>query len=264
MPTNHRFPKHFRRVLFVAVAVATGQVSGMGPAAAGNLFESLFGPQRRQPVTSAAPLAYANPWSDISGIQTPPAEAARPQGPTVTYCVRLCDGRYFPVQRQATSSSPAKICAAQCPGSQTKILTGAGIDNAVGLDGVRYSSLTNAFVYRERVISDCTCNGKDPYGLAAIDIHSDPTLQRGDIVVTDKGPVAFVGDQRLPHRAAKFAPIKNSSAVSESLRKQISTLRVARQSSLELWLPGPLPQSTPASVSEAIPVRLSTPVSFTR
>jgi hypothetical protein len=178
--------------------------------------------------------------------------------------VRLCDGRYFPVQRQTASSSPAKICTAQCPASQTKILTGAGIDNAIGLDGGRYSSLKNAFVYRERVVSDCTCNGKDPYGLAPIAVNSDPTLQRGDIVVTDKGPVAFVGDDRLPHRAAKFAPVKNSPAVSDSLRKQLSSLRVARQSSLELWLPGPLPQSTPASVSEAVPVRLSSPVSFVR
>jgi hypothetical protein len=168
------------------------------------------------------------------------------------------------VQRQPASSSPAKICSAQCPTSQTKILIGAGIDNAIGLDGGGYSSLKNAFVYREHVVSDCTCNGKDPYGLTAIDINSDPTLQRGDIVVTDKGPVAFVGDQRLPHRAAKFTPIKNSPAVSESLRKQLSGLRVARQPSFELWLPGPLPQSTPASVSEAIPARLSTSVSFTR
>ncbi|MBF8254009.1 MAG: hypothetical protein HW373_704, partial [Deltaproteobacteria bacterium] len=106
--------------------------------------------------------------------------------------------------------------------------------------------------------------GKDPYGLAPIAINSDPTLQRGDIVVTDKGPVAFVGDDRLPHRASKFTPVKNSPAVSESLRKQISTLRVARQPDFEVWLPDPLPQSTPASVSEAIQVRLSTPVTFTR
>jgi hypothetical protein len=229
------------------------------------MFGKLFGPfQRQQPVTTGPLTAYANPWGDISRAEISPAEAAPPAGPMVTYCVRLCDGRYFPVQRQAASSSPTKICTAQCPASQTKILTGAGIDNAIGLDGVRYSSLKNAFVYRERVVSDCTCNGKDPYGLAPIAINSDPTLQRGDIVVTDKGPVAFVGDDRLPHRAAKFVPVKNSPAVSESLRKQLSTLRVARQSSHELWLPGPLPQSTPASVSETVPVRLSTPVTFTR
>ena len=223
MPTNHRFPAHFRQMLFVAAIFAWSSLH-MGPAACRrHIWKSFRSYQRRQPVTSAPPMAYANPWGDISGFEISPAEAARPTGPTVTYCVRLCDGRYFPVQRQAASSSPAKICTAQCPASQTKILTGAGIDNAIGLDGARYSSLENAFVYRERVVSDCTCNGKDPYGLAPIAIHSDPTLQRGDIVVTDKGPVAFVGDHRLPHRAAKFTPVKNSPAVSDSLRKQLSS-----------------------------------------
>jgi len=240
-------------------------VVNTGAAPARDIFSGIFGPfQRQQPVTSGPSTAYANPWADVSGPDVSPAEAARPAGPTVTYCVRLCDGRYFPVQQQAASSSPAKICTAQCPASRTKILIGAGIDNAIGPDGGRYSSLKNAFVYRERVVSDCTCNGKDPYGLAPIAIHSDPTLQRGDIVVTDKGPVAFVGDQRLPHRAAKFAPVKNSPAVSDGLQKQLSGLRIARQPDFEVWLPDPLPQSTPASVSETIQVRLSTPVSFTR
>jgi hypothetical protein len=258
VPTIHRYAAQ----LLVAAAFLA---LNTGVAPAGDIFGKLFGPfQRQQPVTSGPSTAYANPWADISRSEISPAVAARPEGPTVTYCVRLCDGRYFPVQRQAASSSPAKICTAQCPASQTKILIGAGIDNAIGFDGGRYSSLENAFVYRERVVSDCTCNGKDPYGLAPIAIHSDPTLQRGDIVVTDKGPVAFVGDQRLPHQAEKFTSVKSSPAVSDSLRKQLSGLRVARQSSLELWLPGPLPQSTPASVSEATPVRLSTPVTFTR
>jgi len=257
--TNHRYaaPRQILLVLLAAIFLFLG----IGPASAGDMFREIFGPfQRQQPAISGPTTAYANPWGDISGLE----KAAPQAGPTVTYCVRLCDGRYFPVQRKATNSSPAKICTAQCPASRTKILIGAGIDNAIGLDGGRYSSLENAFLYRERVVSDCTCNGKDPYGLAAIDIHSDPTLQPGDIVVTDKGPVAFVGDQRLPHRAAKFTPVESSRAVSDNLRKQLSGLRVARQPAFEIWLPGPLPQSTPASVSEAIQVRLSTPVSFTR
>lgn len=261
MPTNHCYATSCHKLLLASVFLAFG----IGAAPAGDIFGSIFGSiQRRLPVTSAPPMAYANanPWANIFGPEI--SEAARPVGPTIIYCVRLCDGRYFPVQRQAVSSSPAKICTAQCPASGTKILTGAGIDNAIGLDGSRYSSLKNAFVYRERVVSDCTCNGKDPYGLAPIAIHSDPTLQRGDIVVTDKGPVAFVGDQRLPHQAAEFTPVESSRAVSASLRKQLSDLRVARQPDFEVWLPGPLPQSIPASISEAIPVRLSTPVTFTR
>ncbi|HLF24158.1 MAG TPA: DUF2865 domain-containing protein, partial [Burkholderiales bacterium] len=202
--------------------------------------------QRRAP--TPPPLAYANPavdpWSFLSAL---PREGPARAGPTVTYCVRLCDGRYFPVQRKAANSSPAMICAAQCPASRTGVFTGSGIDNAVRANGARYANLEGAFLYRDRIVADCSCNGTDPYGLAAVDIHSDPTLQRGDIVVTDTGPVTFVGDQRLPHQAVEFVATKDSRHVSESLRKQLSTLRIARQLALELWLPDPLPPIAPES-----------------
>jgi hypothetical protein len=151
------------------------------------------------------------------------------------------------------------ICTAQCPASGTGVFTGSGIDNAVNSKGVRYTSLKAAFVYRNRISTDCTCNGTTPYGLAAVDIHSDPTLQRGDVVMTDKGPVAFIGDRRLPHRAAEFMPVANSPAVSASLREQLSTLRLTRQLALEVWLPDPMPQTAPLSVSEPIPLNLSIP-----
>ena len=48
----------------------------------------------------------------------------------------------------------------------------------------RYADLDNAFVYRQKLIPDCTCNGKDAFGLAKIDVASDPTLKPGDIVAT--------------------------------------------------------------------------------
>ena len=33
-------------------------------------------------------------------------------------------------------------------------------------------------------MTNCTCNGKDAFGLAKIDVASDPTLKPGDIVAT--------------------------------------------------------------------------------
>jgi len=69
-------------------------------------------------------------------------------------CVRLCDGRYFPVQRHSGVGS-AKSCSSFCPASATKIYNGNSINHAVAVFGA-----ASAFVYRERIIPGCTCNGR--------------------------------------------------------------------------------------------------------
>ena len=51
-------------------------------------------------------------------------------------------------------------------------------------NGARYADLDNAFVYRERILDNCTCNGRNSFGLAPIDAASDPTLRPGDIVAS--------------------------------------------------------------------------------
>src|SRR5207249_1793101 len=79
-------------------------------------------------------------------------------------CVRLCDGRYFPVQRHSGVGS-AKSCSSFCPASATKIYNGNSINHAVAPDGKRYSELAIAFVYRERIIPGYTYNGRDAFGL---------------------------------------------------------------------------------------------------
>ena len=51
----------------------------------------------------------------------------------------------------------------------------------------RYAALPNAFVYRERLVGDCSCNGRTSYGLANLDAARDPTLRPGDIIATKDG-----------------------------------------------------------------------------
>ena len=63
--------------------------------------------------------------------------------------MRLCDGRYFPLQPHPTAS-PSQLCSAFCPATQTRIFRGNEIQNAVGQDGSRYQELKNAFLYRKQ------------------------------------------------------------------------------------------------------------------
>jgi hypothetical protein len=112
------------------------------------------------------------------------------------FCVRSCDGRYFPVPASA-GVSRANLCNQFCPASSTAVVYGSNIDNARTPDGRAYSSLPNAFRFRSELVAGCTCNGTDGLGLARIDINNDRTLRRGDIVVGRDGPLVATG------RAAK-------------------------------------------------------------
>jgi hypothetical protein len=85
------------------------------------------------------------------------------------------------MQRHA-NATPAQLCNAFCPAAKTQIFNGIEIDHAVAASGARYADLDNAFVYRQKLVANCTCNGRDAFGLAKIDVASDPTLRPGDIV----------------------------------------------------------------------------------
>ena len=102
------------------------------------------------------------------------------------YCVRTCDGRYFPVTG-SDNQSRAASCNSFCPASDTKVVYGSSIDNAATENGKPYSELPNAFRYRNELVAGCTCNGKDQIGLAQVKIDNDPTLRKGDIVAGEAG-----------------------------------------------------------------------------
>jgi hypothetical protein len=115
---------------------------------------------------------------------------ARPRavysGGSQAYCVRTCDGRYFPISA-SDGQNRAASCNSFCPASETKVVYGSNIDNAATESGRPYSELPNAFRYRNELVAGCTCNGKDQIGLAPVKIENDPTLRKGDIVAGAEG-----------------------------------------------------------------------------
>ena len=144
-------------------------------------------------------------------------------GGGAAHCVRLCDGRHFPINGRG--SNAAEICKSFCPASPTKVFSGGGaIENTFSSDGKRYSDIPNAFVYRAKLVPDCTCDGKSPTGLARVDAKDDDTLRQGDIVATDKGLMAYRGESR---NTAQFSPINSASGLSPAMRRQLMATRVA-------------------------------------
>jgi hypothetical protein len=135
------------------------------------------------------------------------------------YCVRLCDGFYFPINgtRIGDTEEEANLCDSLCPGAKTAVYTlGAeneSIDNA--LSGTKtYKSLAAAFAYRKSVAPHCTCQRR---GAPALALSRDPTLKSGDVVMTETGVRVFRGARILPYREQDFVSYRGDKALPSSM-----------------------------------------------
>jgi hypothetical protein len=199
-----------KRLAFGAVTVLCA--SALAPSAhAEDFLSALFGAfGGHRPQAPAIPLPFAN-GGDPSAAPTEARPRAAYGGGALAYCVRTCDGRYFPANG-SDNQSRAASCNSFCPASETRVVYGSNIDNAATENGKPYSELPNAFRYRNEIVAGCTCNGKDQVGLAPVSIENDPTLRKGDIVVGAGG--LMVAGRGADRRGASL----NFSPVSEQVR----------------------------------------------
>ena len=197
--------------LLVASALAPG-------AQAEDFFSQLFGGiarPRHQPYIS---MPFAD---DDVQVRAPRGEGRVRYGGGggQAFCVRTCDGRYFPITA-SDNASRAASCNSFCPASETKVFSGSSIDNATAENGKSYSDLPNAFRFRNELVSGCTCNGKDQIGLAPVKIENDPTLRKGDIVAGENG--LLVAGRSADKRGAEL----NFSPASEKVSAKYTRLPV--------------------------------------
>jgi Protein of unknown function (DUF2865) len=166
------------------------------------------------------------PFGNGGGPFAPQDEMSRPRaaysGGGQAYCVRTCDGRYFPLSA-SDNQSRAASCNSFCPASDTKVVYGSNIASAATETGKPYSELPNAFRYRNEIVAGCTCNGKDQIGLAPVRIENDPTLRKGDIVVGNGG--LTVTGRGADKRGASL----NLSPASEAMRARYQHVPVVAQ-----------------------------------
>ena len=196
-----------------------------GPAQAG-FFDFLFGGPERGPTPSAS--SYAEPSALVAPAPLGSESVRQGGGSTghaVAFCVRLCDGEHFPLEHM-TNATPVETCRAMCPASKTKVYFGSEIGAAVAKDGARYADLDNAFIYRKQLVANCTCNGKDAFGLAPFDLSSDPTLRPGDIVSTKNGRTGLLCRQDR-HCRFIYTPV-NASSVAGALNSITSRVAASK------------------------------------
>ena len=212
-----------RCVIFVlAATLVTPVVFGPRTASAG-FFDFLFGDEK--PARGSQASSFANPFGTESQPEQPRTTVAS-SGHTTAYCVRTCDGRYFPLTMRG-GATPAQICQSFCPASATKVFSGSTIDNAITDNGERYVNSPNAFAYRKALKADCTCNGRDSAGLAPVDLSLDTTLRPGDIVATSTGLVAYSGTKTATGQTAEFTPVANYPGLTADVRARLGEMKVA-------------------------------------
>src|SRR6266404_4760678 len=226
-----RLSRGVKDILVIGISVTT-LLTSVATASAQNIFEALFGRLWNSPATS-----YADPNAPSHSPEATRSEDG------VAFCVRLCDGRYFPIQRHSGASS-AQTCSSLCPASATKIYIGNGIDHAVAPDGKRYSELATAFAYRKKIVPGCTCNDRDAFGLVTTPVADDPTLRAGDIVATKAGLMVYSGGANGP----TFTPISTYAGLSADLRRQLTETKI--EPAAEESAPPP-----PVRQAEASPAR---------
>jgi len=210
MHTELSFQRELRRMLVAAAIVGPVALTPEMSAAEG-LLDFFFGGGQKQP----QPTSSFDP-------QSPPRPVVVSAGPA--FCVRSCDGKYFPLMRGA--ASPVQLCQAFCPASPTKIFFGSSIDRAYAATGERYADSENAFAYRKALRADCTCNGHNPAGLASVDLALDDTLRPGDVLATQDGLVAYSGKAGIDQTPG-FTPVASFPGLTPQVRARLNDMKVA-------------------------------------
>lgn len=144
-----------------------------------------------------------------AGAGAPKTPSRRP------VCVRLCDGFFFPASSFSGSgriASEQASCAGLCPDASTALyFLPAGsdeIERAASTSGERYTALPDSLRYRTARDAACVCHRalaqNPPY-------WQDPTLRKGDAVMTPRGFAVFRGRGHSPYARDDFATLAAAS-----------------------------------------------------
>jgi hypothetical protein len=225
-----------------AAALACGLALAPRMAAAENLFDLLFGGVQKQ--QQQKPPGQASFFADPFGLnqQAAPPRQVASGGSGPAFCVRSCDGRYFPLSRG--NASPVQMCQAFCPASPTRVFFGSSIDGASSATGERYADSENAYGYRKALRADCTCNGRDPAGLAPVDLTLDSSLRPGDVIATTNGLVAYSGVKVGVNQTAEFTPVASYPGLTAEVRARLGEMKVAPVAAEMIANEAPLPQAS--------------------
>jgi hypothetical protein len=177
------------------------------------------------PQYAAALRSQGNFLDNLFGNNNPggnpgaPAGDFGPQSGTYrTVCARSCDGFYFPISFATVPArfpDDEKTCKSLCPAAEATLFAyrnpGEDMSQAVSINGQPYSSLPNAFHYRQEFNPSCSCKATGQTWADALKTIDDTTTaqQQGDIIVTEESAKKM---SRAPAKPAPAAGKKGTTA----------------------------------------------------
>ncbi len=164
--------------------------------------------------------------ADVSGggdVVIPPPQSGPPSGTYRTVCVRSCDGYYFPISFATVPSrfpDDERTCKNQCPAAQASLFTyrnpGEDMNQAVSISGQPYTSLPNAFKYRQEFNPSCTCKpAGETWAEALKNIDDKSSLRQGDIIVTEDRARKMSQAPKTPPGKGQTTPATPAAAAAE-------------------------------------------------
>jgi hypothetical protein len=201
-----------KKVLPIALFISLGVF--VQQASARDFFEELFG------LGGSEPSGQSNGGAGSSGgqgVAAGPSTGAEPAKKRVatggTFCVRSCDGYFFPMPGVGKTNQQS-MCEMACPSAAVDVYRGGSIDTSRNARGQSYAALPNAFSFRTKVTEKCGCNAAESSQAHALkSLRQDPTLRNGDIIFDTAGASVY--------RGATFAAAESSTVVPASARKTI-------------------------------------------
>lgn len=227
-------------------AIARGEVGRPVAATPNGGFFSLFSRPRREipeiivrPGDAGGRTGNGRASAPARSSQPPaprpaPTAASYASGPRA-YCVRACDGYFFPVgpaMSGASARAQQMTCDTLCPGAAMSVyVTGShgDIEDARGPRGQRYAALATAFRFRQGLERTCSCQGGVGGGLARLPITHDFTLRPGDVVVAETGVRIFRGGARFPYRNRDFVEAAAYGRLPADIRRRVMQIQAGIQ-----------------------------------
>jgi hypothetical protein len=195
-------------------------------------FSGFFPSDSSQDAKPRTPARIATPSVAKPTLPLPfPNAGSGVRGGRITYCVRTCDGFYFPLGASTGSDrTDEAACNRMCPTSETKLYVGqvgSDIDDARARhNGRRYAQMSGAFSYRSSLSKSCSCNASGVGMTNDASVTRDQTLRAGDVVMTDKGMRVFTGGS-MPYREANFTTVDRSGRFAADSRESLRRLEQA-------------------------------------
>ena len=169
-----------------------------------------------------------------------------------TVCVRTCDGFYFPISYSTVQSRFAddeQACKRMCPAAEVMLFShrnpGEDVSKATSISGRLYTELPNAFRYRQKFDSACSCKRPGESWAQALQQAEDRTVERGDIVVTEERSKQMSQPKAEP-------PPRAGRADSRSGRTDGRPSTAAAAAPPPAAAPKPAPQAAPASADKPV------------